>query len=209
MREEERSKGIRQFLFLSYLKLLRRTVRIEWTECQFQGGGQIFGFWHEDSFLMNLVLAELSDRTSPIDVIVTADTRGSYITRMLEECGGNALRVPDGFAALACLKKIMQRCYEQERSIAVALDGPRGPRHKPKKLAFYLAEQEEESFVGITASYSVCIRLFWRWDRYALPLPFSRVTVALHDYGTVHKNEIPKLPLRAGKKECGILLKDM
>lgn len=156
---------------------------------------------------MNLVLAELADRTSPIDVIVTADTRGDYITRMLEECGGNALRVPDGFAAFTYLKKIMQRCYEQERSIAVALDGPLGPRHKPKKLAFYLAEQEEEPFIGITASYSACIRLFWRWDRYALPLPFSHVTVAVHNYGTVNKNKIPKLALRAEKKECGILLK--
>ena len=48
---------------------------------------------------MNLVLEELSGKTSPVDVIVTADTRGDYIEHMLQACGGHALRVPDGFAA--------------------------------------------------------------------------------------------------------------
>ena len=142
-------KNILQYLFSGYLKLLKKTVAIEWQEIQFVTGNQVFGFWHEDSFLMNLVLEELSGKTSPVDVIVTADTRGDYIEHMLQACGGHALRVPDGFAAFGALKKILQDSYEQTRSIAVALDGPLGPRHEPKKLAFYLAEQAQESFVGI------------------------------------------------------------
>ena len=138
-------KNILQYLFSGYLKLLKKTVAIEWQEIQFVTGNQVFGFWHEDSFLMNLVLEELSGKTSPVDVIVTADTRGDYIEHMLQACGGHALRVPDGFAAFGALKKILQDSYEQTRSIAVALDGPLGPRHEPKKLAFYLAEQAQES----------------------------------------------------------------
>lgn len=72
-------KNILQYLFSGYLKLLKKTVAIEWQEIQFVTGNQVFGFWHEDSFLMNLVLEELSGKTSPVDVIVTADTRGDYI----------------------------------------------------------------------------------------------------------------------------------
>lgn len=125
-------KNILQYLFSGYLKLLKKTVAIEWQEIQFVTGNQVFGFWHEDSFLMNLVLEELSGKTSPVDVIVTADTRGDYIEHMLQACGGHALRVPDGFAAFGALKKILQDSYEQTRSIAVALDGPRGPRHEQK-----------------------------------------------------------------------------
>ena len=67
-------KNILQYLFSGYLKLLKKTVAIEWQEIQFVTGNQVFGFWHEDSFLMNLVLEELSGKTSPVDVIVTADT---------------------------------------------------------------------------------------------------------------------------------------
>ena len=43
---------------------------------------------------MNLVLEELSGKTSPVDVIVTADTRGDYIEHMLQACGGHACVFP-------------------------------------------------------------------------------------------------------------------
>ena len=51
-------KNILQYLFSGYLKLLKKTVAIEWQEIQFVTGNQVFGFWHEDSFLMNLVLED-------------------------------------------------------------------------------------------------------------------------------------------------------
>ena len=69
---------------------------------------------------MNLVLENLAHKTTPVDVIVTADTRGNYIENMGRRCGGNALRVPDGFKAFAALKKIVQESYEKTHSIAGA-----------------------------------------------------------------------------------------
>ena len=76
----------------------------------------------------------MAHKTRPVDVIVTADTRGNYIEHMVQRCGGHALRVPDGYQAFAALKKIVLDTYEKEHSLAVALDGPLGPRHEPKKL---------------------------------------------------------------------------
>ena len=202
-------KNILQYLFSGYLKLLKKTVAIEWQEIQFVTGNQVFGFWHEDSFLMNLVLEELSGKTSPVDVIVTADTRGDYIEHMLQACGGHALRVPDGFAAFGALKKILQDSYEQTRSIAVALDGPLGPRHEPKKLAFYLAEQAQESFCG-EFQFSIMDVFGCSGDGTTMRFHFrfSKISVAVHDYGEVNKKQIPDLPTRAETSECGILLKD-
>lgn len=210
-------QSILQHLFIGYLKLLEKTVTIEWAEgpnsegssennC---GSSQIFGFWHEDSFFMNLVLKGLTGHTAPVDVIVTADTRGDYIQSMIERCGGKALRVPDGFASFRALKDIMRKSYEETRSLAVALDGPLGPRHEPKKLAFYLSEQSHEEFVGVSISYSSKIRIRKRWDKYVIPIPFSTVTVAVHNYGEVDKNHIPSLPVCANTSECGILIKEM
>lgn len=190
-------ESILQWVFVKYLRLLEKTVHIEWHEDTQFGDSQIFGFWHEDSFFMNLVLENLAHKTRPVDVIVTADTRGNYIEHMVQRCGGHALRVPDGYQAFAALKKIVQDTYEKEHSLAVALDGPLGPRHEPKKLAFYLSEHADEEFVGISLSYSSCFRLKSRWDKYAVPLPFSRVTVAVKDYGIVKKSQIPELPVNA------------
>ena len=197
MNRKKIGESILQWLFVNYLGLLEKTVHIEWHEDTQFGDSQIFGFWHEDSFFMNLVLENLAHKTRPVDVIVTADTRGNYIEHMVQRCGGHALRVPDGYKAFAALKKIVQDTYEKEHSLAVALDGPLGPRHEPKKLAFYLSEHADEEFVGISISYSSCFRLKRRWDKYAIPLPFSRVTVAVKDYGIVKKNQIPELPVNA------------
>ena len=193
MSQKKTAQSILQWLFTKYLVLIDRTVKIEWHEENTYGDSQIFGFWHEDSFFMNLVLEKLSHKTTPVDVIVTADARGNYIEHMINKCGGSALRVPDGYRAFAALKRIVQNSYEKTHSIAVALDGPLGPRHEPKKLAFYLSEHAEQEFVGISISYSSCIRLTHRWDKYVIPLPFTKVSVAVKNYGIVLKSGIPDL----------------
>lgn len=197
MRLKKIGENALQWLFTNYLKWIERTVTIRWEEENRYGDSQIFGFWHEDSFFMNLVLEKLAHKTAPVDVIVTADTRGNYIESMVKRCGGNALRVPDGYKAFAALKKIVQDSYEKTHSMAVALDGPLGPRHEPKKLAFYLSEHAEEEFVGITLSYSSCLRVKRRWDKYVIPLPYTTVAVAVKNYGVVKKSQIPELPVSA------------
>lgn len=199
---------ILQWLFDEYLSLLERTVTIRWVEENRYGDSQIFGFWHEDSFFMNVVLKNLADKTTPVDVIVTADTRGNYIEHMIRKSGGKALRVPDGYKAFAALKNIVRESYEKDHSLAMALDGPLGPRHEPKKLAFYLSEHADEEFVGISLSYSSCIRLNRRWDKYVIPLLFTTVTVAVKDYGVVKKNRIPLLPVNADPLGCAVCLNE-
>ncbi len=184
-------------------------MNVKWAENSVCKESQIFGFWHEDSFFMNLVLEQLSEKTRPVDVIVTADGRGNYIQGMLEEFGGQALRVPDGRACFGALKHILQNAYERTRCIAVALDGPLGPRHEPKKLAFYLSEQVQEDFVGIAISYSSKLRLNWRWDKYVIPLPFSTITIAVHNYGELNKKHIPELPVSAQNMKYGILVEEI
>ena len=56
-------RSLLQSLFLTYLRVLRRTIRMEWAEDEIGPGRQIFGFWHEDSFCMNLVLEQVDGRT--------------------------------------------------------------------------------------------------------------------------------------------------
>lgn len=48
-------------LYYAYLKLLERTVRLEFNLPDGIDGGIIAGFWHEDSFIMNLVLKRLAE----------------------------------------------------------------------------------------------------------------------------------------------------
>lgn len=49
-------------------------------------GNQVVGFWHEDSFIMNLLLREVTKENCKMSVLVTGDPRGDYIQYMIEKC---------------------------------------------------------------------------------------------------------------------------
>ena len=98
MRMKKITENALQSLFTNYLRWIERTVTIRWDEENSYGDSQIFGFWHEDSFFMNLVLEKLACKTTPVDVIVTADTRGNYIENMVK-CTASAGWVQSVFSA--------------------------------------------------------------------------------------------------------------
>lgn len=221
-------------IFQGYLTLLEKTVKVtfhlseaavgSWGEIkqdrsyikpeQYAG---IVGFWHEDSFMMNLVLKEWMEagqasggyeklrcafkKTRPVysnssqeatrgvgmDVVVTADKRGDYIEAMLNRYGANALRIGDGMRMRNGMKQLTKSAMDRSKGLAIALDGPLGPFHEPKKLACFLAEQSGKHFCGVHVRYSCRLRLFMRWDRYVIPLPFTRVKVEICDFGPISK----------------------
>ncbi len=51
MKTEKLTEKALRWLFTKYLTLLEKTVKINWHEENEYGESQIFGFWHEDSFL--------------------------------------------------------------------------------------------------------------------------------------------------------------
>ena len=63
MRLKKIGENALQWLFVNYLRWIERTVMIRWDEENRYGDSQIYGFWHEDSFFMNLVLEKLADKT--------------------------------------------------------------------------------------------------------------------------------------------------
>ncbi|MCI9238080.1 MAG: DUF374 domain-containing protein [Dorea sp.] len=180
-------------IFYIYLKCLERTVQIEWIHPEVFTGHHVVGFWHEDSFAMNLVLKTVTDRGNKMSVLVTGDARGEYIRDMVEKCRGDSIRICYGFGDLGTIRDILDALREPERSVAIAMDGPLGPRHIPKKMTYFLSEKGRTSLVGVTLSYSGKLSLKGRWDHYRIPLPFSRIKIRFDDYGIVSSRCMPQL----------------
>lgn len=210
-------------VFQGYLTLLERTVRMEFQMYQVDGEGQkqicthihpeqytgIVGFWHEDSYTMNLILKEWNgaagasaclhrEKNPGMQVVVTADKRGDYIEAMLNRYGASALRLGDGMRMRSGMKALTDAANAAGSGLAVALDGPLGPRREPKKLAFFLAEEGEKRFSGVHLRYGGCLRLLRRWDHYAIPLPFTKIVVEIDDFGQISKERLRKFPALAG-----------
>ena len=182
-------KNVMAQLFYIYLKCLEKTVKIEWEQPEEYTGHGVVGFWHEDSFAMNLVLQKITEAKRKTAVLVTGDSRGDYIEYILEKCGGQAVRVGYGFCNAGMLRDLLHMLEEPNGNVAISMDGPLGPRHIPKKMTFFLSEKSRTPLTGITLSYSHKLALTNRWDHYRIPIPFSTIRVRFDGYGVaaVHR----------------------
>ncbi len=90
--------------------------------------------------------------------MVTDDSRGEYIEYILNSYGANALKMPDDIHKKEFLKKLREKSKE-DSLVALALDGPVGPLHEPKKIAFSLAKYSNKPFVAIKVRHSKKLKL--------------------------------------------------
>ncbi len=134
----------------------------------------VFAFWHGSNFPIF--------EANPIKkmAIVIADgPKGEIFTNAVKDFDNRIIRVPFGNepkkAALSVLE--MMRTLEEGYSLGIAVDGPSGPRYSIKPGIFYIAGKSGEKIypVGVAASHKLTAP--FRWDRYFIPLPFSKVVL--------------------------------
>jgi lysophospholipid acyltransferase (LPLAT)-like uncharacterized protein len=147
------------------------------------GGRYIFVFWHSRMFVMPLVYARFYFRRKTgtaraANVLTSASGEGTLLTRIVARFGMGAVRGSSsrrGAAALLQLSTSLAEGYD----VIVTPDGPRGPRHRLAPGVVFLAEKTATPVMPIEVRYTRSIRLN-TWDRFEIPLPFSRVEVILH-----------------------------
>jgi lysophospholipid acyltransferase (LPLAT)-like uncharacterized protein len=75
------------------------------------------------------------------------------------------------------LRDYYETIVKQEISPAITPDGPRGPLHEFKPGAVMLAQLTGKPILPVSIAASHTWR-FSTWDRFELPLPFSRIVIA-------------------------------
>lgn len=200
-----RGAGLLTHILRPGIELLGRTVRLEVDNPEALAPDRMIGYWHGDSCGAMLLLRLLRRRGVEAATAVTADSRGDVIEGVMARYGLRAVRVRDGLAARRALPELAAAAADRERLFALALDGPTGPLHTPKRLLFQLACRTGRGVVQLRFHYSAALRLR-RWDHYALPLPFSRVTVEVRPLGNITKQllrEFPEVAARLAGSEYG------
>lgn len=104
---------------------------------------------------------------------------------MIKEYGAKAIRVSDGIMMKKKFPIVVHEAKKEGGILAASFDGPLGPCHRPKRLLFLLAKQADKEMVYIHFNYSKCIRLKFRWDKYVIPLPFTRIIAHVEDLGKI------------------------
>ena len=137
------------------------------------GGPVIILLWH-DKLFTSALLANRHYRR-PITALISTSKDGGWLVAFFRLMGLKAVRGSSnrrGAAALIALT----RCVQAGSHAGITPDGPKGPALKFKVGAIALGRLTKRPFVTMGIRYHASWRLR-SWDRFALPMPFSRVTV--------------------------------
>jgi lysophospholipid acyltransferase (LPLAT)-like uncharacterized protein len=118
-------------------------------------------------------------RHRQIAVLVSEHGDGEIIARILASFGFRLVRGSSSRGAARALIAV-DRELEAGFDVGITPDGPRGPRHSVAPGALLAAHRAGVSIVPLAASASA----FWQlgsWDRFMIPKPFARVTIAYGD----------------------------
>jgi lysophospholipid acyltransferase (LPLAT)-like uncharacterized protein len=168
-------------LLNAYGELFRRTSRIRFQVhpgveqlVREQGAAVIFALWHRHAFFVPLLRGV---QRQPITVLLSAH-RDAQIVAVAVRLRG--LKVVAGSSTRGGLKAYLhlRRVLDQRESVCITPDGPKGPAEQVKAGVIHLAQLSGCAIVPVAVACSRVHRLR-SWDRSVLPLPFSRVVIAL------------------------------
>lgn len=137
-----------------------------------EGKRSVVVIWHDQ--LLPLIFSYYN---RSIATIASQSKDGDLITMVLKKWGYEVARGSSsrgGLKAVIGIKKLMEKGHDA----AVTVDGPKGPRHKVKTGAIYIAKTVNAAIVPIFMSCKRYKR-FASWDRFILPAPFSKISVTM------------------------------
>jgi len=134
----------------------------------------IFAFWHNRLFAMPLAFTRFYKGRKGAVGITSASGEGTLLTMILREFGVQTIRGSSSRQGTAALYALIEK-IEEGYDVVMTPDGPRGPAYQLKPGPLFLAAKTGRPIQPVMVEYSHCLRLR-TWDRFMIPLPFSRVT---------------------------------
>ncbi|MGD2016631.1 MAG: lysophospholipid acyltransferase family protein [Planctomycetota bacterium] len=168
------------FLVPALLRTLGRTWRVEIAnperreELLEAGDGCIAVLWHGRMATAAPVFAGVNTV-----ILVSMSGDGELANTTLQRLGYRTLRGSSSRYGVRALKA-MREMLRGGGAVAITPDGPRGPMHRVNRGAAFLARDSGLPILPFGFAAARAARLH-SWDRFTLPLPFSRVQVVIGD----------------------------
>ena len=169
--------GIIGKLFIDGLFLTTKIETIGWDRVADVIRSKMFilTFWHSRLLLPSYMLKGMN-----FLVLVSQSKDGEIIARIIQQQGQGSMRGSSTRGGLRALAGMIKNLKENQRPAAFTPDGPQGPRFKVKQGVITCAKKTGYPIVPVTYSASR-IKVFSSWDRFILPLPFSRCRIVYGD----------------------------
>jgi hypothetical protein len=140
------------------------------------GGPTIYVMWH-GQLIYTLYYFSL---LYAVPAIVTSPSRdGEFIAEVARGWGYRVFQGSQDKGGLQALKQ-MAAHLRQGHSGGIIADGSRGPARVAQKGPVFLAREAQAPLIPLAVAASLKVT-FNSWDRFELPLPFSRLAVLMGD----------------------------
>ncbi len=172
---------------------LRRTWRVRY-HCPevfdeaVDRGGAVIAFWHGEQLPLVPIHA-----TARVAGLASLSRDGSLLAGVISRLGYTVVRGSSSRGGSKAYDECLA-AIDLDLSPALALDGPRGPRHRVHTGAVRLSKQTGAPIILLASHAHRAVRLK-SWDEFQIPLPGSRVDVA-YDY--ISPDEIASTTVEEG-----------
>jgi lysophospholipid acyltransferase (LPLAT)-like uncharacterized protein len=133
--------------------------------------------WHNRILAMPALFVRRYPNRKGLVVLTSPSRDGAYLAEFVRNFRMGAVRGSSSRRGAAALLHLTRR-IEEQYDICITPDGPRGPRYQLQPGALLLAQRAGVPLMPFLIEYS----RYWRlksWDGFAIPKPFSHVTVTL------------------------------
>lgn len=174
-RTQQRISRVARRMGGQIVNIIGRSLRLEvegWTRIQHhlkKGSPLVFQFWHGDMFISWYLTAPLKPAA-----IVSQARDGDIASAVLEGLDYVTFRGSSTRGGRKAYRGMIRFLRKQNVKVsAFASDGPRGPRREMKPGTF-VAAQHLDGYIIPTATASRWALRARGWDKFVIPLPFSR-----------------------------------
>jgi lysophospholipid acyltransferase (LPLAT)-like uncharacterized protein len=195
------------WLLYAGITLLSKTWRVRWRdETGLFTGSQsdpvIFAVWHNRLALSVAFWRQYgcgARRGSGLAALISASKDGALLARALDFLDIHAARGSSSRRGGQALLELTT-CINEGYNVAITPDGPRGPKYLVRDGIIALAQMTSAPIIPVGS------RVRWKytfktWDRFQLPLPFSKVEL--------HVGHCFNVPRNASDQERELLAKEL
>ncbi|OGQ14875.1 MAG: hypothetical protein A3B70_08435 [Deltaproteobacteria bacterium RIFCSPHIGHO2_02_FULL_40_11] len=136
----------------------------------------IYAHYHEDIPVVALHHAY----ANTICTMASRSKDGELISRVLTLLGFKMVRGSTRHFGAQVLGQI-QESFHQGKTLAWAVDGPKGPRHQVKEGVVFLAKKFQKPIVPVAAASQGKWVFQKSWDQMWFPYPFSKTVIVFGD----------------------------
>ncbi|HDP94055.1 MAG TPA: DUF374 domain-containing protein [Candidatus Aminicenantes bacterium] len=149
-----------------------------------RGAPVIILFWHRHIFALIHHF-----RNSGARPLISQSKDGELVAGVAREFGLKPIRGSSSRGGAPAFLSMMRSLREPGTEVLITADGPRGPAREMKPGTLELARRSGAWLIPVSW-YARPSHIFQRsWDRFLLPLPFSRIRLA---YGApIHPDSLP------------------